>query len=466
MKTSYVPRWSPGFSSLADEYTIASLTTTGTIPEQLSGTLYLIGPGRFELGSRPVGHWLDGFAMVSSISFGPRGIKFSNRFLATSWYRHALIEDTTPAGGFDSPIPHRSNRRSPDNTNLNIVTWMGRLEALGDMPQRVVVDAGTLATIQTTTPKQMSRSVASSPHPFFDKTTGERFDLALVAGDPSGYDIIVTKVEGVPQRLAFISSSRLGYIHSFGVTARWIVLVEGPFTANPRSLRSRRRPYLRNYVWDASRGTRIFVVDRKTGALEATLSTRPLFSLHHINAWEDGDQLVTDIAAYADPSILDALAFDNGQIRPGDFPAPLATRLVINPATSKVACLPLKCPPGEFWRIDDRFSMRPATVLFSVGPSRTGGFVDRILRSDLTTGQYVQWSSDNCFPGAPAFVPSNENGGEGEGWLLSIVLDAAAQRSFVLILEASTLTEIGRAWLPCTLPFGLHTLFLPGESST
>lgn len=465
MKTSYVPRWSSGFSSLLDEYTTASLEVAGTVPRELSGTLYLIGPGRFELGPGTVGHWLDGFAMISSITFGAGKATFSNRFLASSWYGRALIEDRLPAGGFDSPIKHRSNRRSIDNTNFNIVKWMGRLEALGNMPSRMIIDPVTLGTVQTVVPKQMRRSVASAPHPFFDQSTGERFDLALSAGDPCGYDIIVTSAEGVSRRLASVQSSRLGYLHSFGVTPRWIVLVEGPFTANPRSFRSQRHPYLRNYVWDASRGTRIFVVDRTTGALKTTLPTRPLFALHHINAWEEGDQLVVDVAAYADPSILDALALDHGQIPSGDFPSPLATRLVISPATGKVACLPLKCPPGEFWRIDGRFSMRPATILFSVGPTRTGGFVERIFRSDLTTGQSLQWSSDNCFPGAPVFIADSAVRAEGEGWLLSIVLDAVARRSYVLILDAATLTEIGRTWLPCTLPFGLHTLFVPKESS-
>jgi carotenoid cleavage dioxygenase-like enzyme len=46
------------------------------------------------------------------------------------------------------------------------------------------------------------------------------------------------------------------------------------------------------------------------------------------------------------------------------------------------------------------------------------------------------------------------------------VLDVLAKRSFALILDAATMTEQARAWLPCALPFGLHALFVPEEATT
>jgi len=107
--------------------------------------------------------------------------------------------------------------------------------------------------------------------------------------------------------------------------------------------------------------------------------------------------------------------------------------------------------------------MKPTTVLFSAGPLRTGRPIDRLCRSNLATGELIQWSGDNCYPGAPAFIANSIEAPEGKGWLLSIVLDAAAKRSFMLVLDAETLTEVARAWLPHALPFGLHTIFVPRE---
>jgi carotenoid cleavage dioxygenase-like enzyme len=466
MNPGYPPRYGLGFASLLDEVSGVPLSVTGIVPPGLVGTMYRIGPGRFQIGGHTVGHWLDGFALLSSLSFGPHGVTCSNRFLASSWYRRALTEDTVPAGGFDSQSVHRSSHLSNDNANMNITSWRNELEALGDTPQSILIDSTTLATIRTRRWAHLNRCCASSPHPVFDRLTGERFDLSLCNRDPAGYVITITSPEGTTRRLCALPSSRLGYMHSFTVTPQWVVLVEGPFTAYPRSLNSSRRPYLRNYVWDAGRGSRILVVDRRTGALKTTLSTRPLFALHHINAWDDGDRIVVDLAAYADPSILDSLAFDHGGVPAGDFPAPLATRLVIDLEHLRVLCSPLKCPPGEFCSVDPRFSMRSHTILFAAGPTRTGEPIDRLWRSDLTTGRFTEWSSDNCFPGAPVFVPAAADSPEGEGWLLTIVLDVLAKRSFVLILDAATMTEQARAWLPCALPFGLHALFVPEEATT
>ena len=466
MNPGYPPRYRIGFASLLDEGSSDPLSVTGIVPPGLVGTMYRIGPGRFDIGGHTVGHWLDGFALLSSVNFGPNGVTCSNRFLASSWYRRALTEDAVPGGGFASQSIHRGSHLSNDNANMNITSWRNEMEALGDTPQSILIDPTTLATIRTRRWVHRHNCCASSPHPVFDRLTGERFDLSLCNGDPAGYVVSVTSPEGMKRRLCTLPSSRLGYMHSFSVTSRWIVLVEGPFTAYPRSLSSSRRPYLRNYVWDAGRGSRIMVVDRRTGTLKMTLPMRPLFALHHINAWDEGDQILVDLAAYADPSILDSLAFDHGEVPAGHFPAPLPTRLVIDLGHKQVLCSPLKCPPEEFCTIDARFSMRPHTILFAAGPTRTGEPINRLCRSDLTTGRFIEWSSDNCLPGAPTLVPARADGPEGEGWLLTIVLDVLAKRSFFLILDAVTMTEQARAWLPYALPFGLHTLFVPEEVPT
>ena len=40
--------------------------------------------------------------------------------------------------------------------------------------------------------------------------------------------------------------------------------------------------------------------------------------------------------------------------------------------------------------------------------------------------------------------------------LLSLVLDGAAGTTFLLVLDARTLAEIGRAQVPHHIPFGFH----------
>jgi len=56
-------------------------------------------------------------------------------------------------------------------------------------------------------------------------------------------------------------------------------------------------------------------------------------------------------------------------------------------------------------------------------------------------------------------VPRPEAGAEDDGVLLSLVLDAAAGRSFLLVLDARDLSELARASAPHPVPFGFHGEF-------
>jgi beta,beta-carotene 9',10'-dioxygenase len=57
------------------------------------------------------------------------------------------------------------------------------------------------------------------------------------------------------------------------------------------------------------------------------------------------------------------------------------------------------------------------------------------------------------------FVPAPGAGGEDEGAVLSVVLDTVAERSFLLVLDAATFEELGRAEAPHHIPFGFHGQF-------
>ena len=54
------------------------------------------------------------------------------------------------------------------------------------------------------------------------------------------------------------------------------------------------------------------------------------------------------------------------------------------------------------------------------------------------------------------FVAAPGSGAEDEGVILSVVLDAARERSFLLVLDARDMTELARAEAPHHIPFGFH----------
>ncbi len=51
---------------------------------------------------------------------------------------------------------------------------------------------------------------------------------------------------------------------------------------------------------------------------------------------------------------------------------------------------------------------------------------------------------------------------EDGGVILSVVLDAAAGHSFLLVLDARTMEELARAEAPHHIPFGFHGQYMRG----
>jgi len=111
----------------------------------------------------------------------------------------------------------------------------------------------------------------------------------------------------------------------------------------------------------------------------------------------------------------------------------------------------------ELPRIDyGRFNTRDYRYAYFGGVADGSSWLDQIVKVDVTDGTRFAWSAEGCYPGEPVFV--REPGAEAEdgGVLLSVVLDAAAGRSFLVVLDARTLEELARADAPHHIPFGFH----------
>jgi carotenoid cleavage dioxygenase-like enzyme len=101
---------------------------------------------------------------------------------------------------------------------------------------------------------------------------------------------------------------------------------------------------------------------------------------------------------------------------------------------------------------------RSYRYVYGVGLHATE-FLNRLLKVDVTTGDTQVWRRDGCYPGEPVFIPAPDSTAEDEGVVLSAVLDSATLTSFLLVLDASSFTEIARAHVPQVVPFGFHGSF-------
>ena len=99
--------------------------------------------------------------------------------------------------------------------------------------------------------------------------------------------------------------------------------------------------------------------------------------------------------------------------------------------------------------------------VYAAGIAKPGESVifDSVVKFDLA-GDVREWKQDGHYPGEPVFVARPNAQAEDEGILLTVVLDAPANNSYLLLLDAGDLSEIARARVPQHVPFGFHGAYI------
>ena len=228
------------------------------------------------------------------------------------------------------------------------------------------------------------------------------------------------------------------------------------------------RPYIENFRWEPERGTPFWIINRHTGELVGRYDSDPFFAFHHVNAFQHGDDLILDIVAYPDADIINAFYLNRLQDKTLEIPfgnlrryrIPLKGKTVSYEVVSDV-CM-------ELPRIDyETFNMRSDyrfVYASSINPRERHGFYNQIVKVDNQTGQAQVWFEEDCYPGEPVFIPAPDRTREDEGVVLSVVLNAAQENSFLLVLDAPSFTEKARAEVPHPILFGYHGAYFETES--
>jgi carotenoid cleavage dioxygenase-like enzyme len=452
-----------GFDSLEEETRIASLPVRGELPPWLQGSLIRTGPAKWEVGERTMNHWFDGLAMLHRFSFADQTVSYANRFLEGRAYRAARDTGrisysefaTDPCRSLFQRVSAIFSPQLTDNANVNLVKLGERFIAMTETPIPIQFDADTLAAagVAYRPPGQLTTA-----HPHMDRANKGMLNYAAKLGPRSSYRFFrLGAGGGSPELIGSMPVREPAYMHSFGLTPRWLVLVEFPLVVNPLRLGLSGRPYIENFRWKPELGTRFHLFHRADGRVLGPFETDARFAFHHVNSYEDGDDVVVDICTFADDGIVEDLYLE--RLRDGKPIAPShLERFRLSPGASTVTSERLIDEPIELPRINYfRCNEHPYRYVWGVGAG--SGWLDRIVKGDVVARQATTWSEEDCFPGEPVFVAAPDAEGEDEGVLLSVVLDGRTGRSFLLVLDAQSLDEVARAEVPHHIPFGFHGQF-------
>ena len=466
-----------GFRSLTAEITNPmALSVTGRLPPWLTGTLLRTGPAKFEVGTRAFNHWFDGLAMLHRFAIADDRVTYANRFLESKAFCAAESIGkicysefaTDPCRTLFGRVAAIFDPKLTDNCNVNVSNYVRATVAFTETTIPLRFSPTTLETLGVFDYGEALKGQISTAHPHYDAKRGCHYNYIADLGIRSRYRLCRIGDDGSEQQIAEIPVERPAYMHSFGMAEDYLILTEFPLVVNPIDLRLSGKPFIQNYRWEPRRGIVFHIVAKDTGEIVRDAETAATFAFHHVNAFADSGRLSVDVVAYPDASIIDQLYLS--RLRAGTpitatgkltrFEVPLAADAPI--ARKTLADVPLELPRINY----AQYAGKSYRYVWGTGIEVEGDFLDSIVKIDTRTGKVATWFKRGLYPGEPVFVSSPAAKAEDDGVLLSIVLDTAEDRSFLLVLNAADLSEQARADVPHAIPFHFHGAFWPRDGLT
>jgi beta,beta-carotene 9',10'-dioxygenase len=330
----------------------------------------------------------------------------------------------------------------------------------------VAFDKDTLDTIGVLEYEDQLTGQLTTAHPHHDPEQGMAFNYLLKFG-PKSYYSVYQLPDGSKERqlIARCDVTKPSYMHSFALSGKYVILMEFPLVVLPLRLLLSGRSFIENYRWAPERGTRFTIVDRETGEVTYAHTDEAWFGFHHVNAVDSDDGLIDlDIIVYPTAEVVQHFYLKSLLDGPNKsvYPRSELRRFTIDTATGAVTSRTLADHSADLPRINYRYNTKPYRYAYANGIAERGesAFLDTIVKFDVESGEVSEWRHDNHFPGEPVFVARPDATAEDDGVLLTVVLDANADTSYLLILDARDLSEIARARVPQHVPFGFHGAYV------
>ncbi|KAJ7401259.1 Beta,beta-carotene 9',10'-oxygenase [Pitangus sulphuratus] len=469
----------------------------GHIPKWINGNLLRTGPGRFEFGNDSFNHWFDGMALLHQFQLRAGSVSYRSRFLQSNSYltnrRHNRIV-LSEFGTLAMPDPCKSLfGRFIDNANVNYVLYKGDYYISSENIFMYKVDPETLETKEKASMESLTENPwhlqvdwsqfiavnGATAHPHYE-SDGTTYNMGNSYGKHgSSYNIIqvppqssscTDTLEGAKVLCSIppMDRAKPSYYHSFGMTENYIVFIEQPLKLNLLQIitsKLRGKAICDGISWEPQCNTYFRVVNKHTGeVLPGQWYTKPFVTFHQINAFEDCGCVVLDLCCQDDGTSLALYKLQNMR-RTGEaldqvyaslpraFPRRFVLPLHVDPDTpvgKNLNPLPytlakaVKDADGKVWCTHEN--------LHPEGFEKVGGLEFPQINYSWSNGRRYRY-----FYGC------------GFGHLVGdslMKVDVETKNfknrsAFLLVLDAETFRELGRAEVPVQMPYGFHGIFTP-----
>ncbi len=400
------------FAPVVDEITHETLPVIGELPRGLCGTYLRNGPNPRSGFSA---HWWFGDGMLHGVHLQDGEAR---------WYRNRYVGSQ-----------ERGGRLRRGRANTHVIEHAGRILALVEsgLPSEIDQELGTVGIFDF----QGRVDTPVTAHPKRCALTGELHFFGYQPLSPFLTHYVADRAGHLLSRRE-VSVPGPSLMHDFAITRNHVLFFDSP----ARMVADWGAGF--PFRWDPAYGARVGVAPRD-GGQPRWFSVAPGHLGHTANAFERDGKICLDGIRYT--------SFDG---------APQLHRWELDLASGAVGERPLDPRPMEFPRIDDRLTGLPYRYIYLVEPRDV---VDQVPQSavlrkcDVLNGTSAAHDfGPGQVPAECVFVPSREDAGEDEGWLLGFVYDGARGGSDLVVLSARDVGQapVARVPLPQRVPFGFH----------
>jgi all-trans-8'-apo-beta-carotenal 15,15'-oxygenase len=439
------------------------LEVEGTVPDDLRGTLFRVGPGLFERFGVSVAHPFEADGVMHAVRFGDVVVGAA-RVLESAGYLEEQAAGRRLYGtgaGWLRNISANFRRRSKNTANTSVWLHAGQLYALmeGARPTKLARDS--LAVLGEDDFDGVLRSTFSA-HPHRVDALQTSFNFGIRYGREHALDVYEIRDRGRVRRMTSVALPWPALVHDFIATRTHLVFVICPVRiAIFRALLGVAN-FERLLVWEPERGTQLLVVPLADPDNVVHIEAEPFWTWHFVNGFDEGGELVVDLCRYADFGTIGAIRTGRDGAR--DASLPLYHRVRIDVRSKRMRSEQRHDAPAEFPRVHPRVEGARHQLAYILG---TAGERDCIRVLEVESGRASQWLPEH--PTAlsePIPVVRHDRQGDERGvWLLTTGLDEERERSFIAVLDAADLERgpVAKVWFNQPLPLSFHGTFDPAE---
>jgi len=405
-----------------------------------------------------------------------------------------------------------------DNGNVNFVLYKGDYYVSTETNFMHKVDPETLQSTQKVDWSKFIAVNGATAHPHVDPD-GTTYNMGnSYTGKGATYNIIRVPankdspedtLEGATVLCSIPSVDRAkpSYYHSFAMTENYVIFIEQPIKMNLLKIATgklTRNTISDSIYWDPKLDTVFHLVHKKTGELSSVkYVAKALATFHQINAYEEDGFIIMDLCASDDGNAINNYKIQNlrksgealdevyntmARNFPRRFVIPLnvgsethhgvnlntrpdSSATAIKISNNKVYCTYEDLHGDELHKYGglefpvinyNKYNTRPYRYFYGCGFRHIVG--DTLIKMDIKDKKMKVWEQPGFYPSEPVFVPSPNATEEDDGVVMSVVITPNKDKgTFLLVLDAKSFEELGRAEVPVNIPYGFHGTFNAAE---